>query len=396
MSGDLVFIGPLAPLARYLTLSTNEGIGTLDNPDDTKPVLKAEIPLNDRDDSTNKQAVDLGGVALRAGWIVGGPATCAISLLATNGTEHTIALSEKYNLTLTDDRGTSAAVEPPPGNRQLIVPSGARLEAELVFDCRQLGGAAEMTLTANQDITGTIDKPDDVRPVLTLSIARDQSSDAPTVANSHASLALIARSHLVTSPIAVTVAPPPADGSAVTQPAAIVVASASSDVSSEAPSEKVGPEVDSSGQQAKPPLAAPDPPPTLSQLGDILHAENTERGLRLRVPVDSLFSSTDAALDSGADPLLSNLAGLIASMQPREIVINVRHDPSGKNAAEPRLAKKRAHALVLWLTAHGPKRRPHFVERSDRSSQPTAANKNIDGTDDAEQNRQIEILLRRN
>ncbi len=112
-----------------------------------------------------------------------------------------------------------------------------------------------------------------------------------------------------------------------------------------------------------------------------------------------MFASTDGALDPAADLPLSNLAGLISSIKPREIVINVHSDASGENAANLALSKKRAHAVVAWLVAHGPERQPHFVERGYGSTRPVAAKINADGSDNMEgsqQNRRIEILLRRN
>jgi outer membrane protein OmpA-like peptidoglycan-associated protein len=81
------------------------------------------------------------------------------------------------------------------------------------------------------------------------------------------------------------------------------------------------------------------------------------------------------------------------------IVINVHSDASGENAANLALSKKRAHAVVAWLVAHGPEHQPHFVKRGYGSTRPVAPKTNADGSDNMEgpqQNRRIEILLRRN
>ncbi len=281
LTGDLVFIGPIAPSVHYLTLSTNDRIGTPDNPDDSDPALKAEIPVNNVGDGADEQANDPGGVALQAGPIVGGPATCGIPLLATNGTEHTIALSEKVKIALADEHGPSVEVESPLEDRQLIVPSGARLEAELVFDCRQLDVTAALTLTTNQDNTAGIDKGNSSRPMLKLRVARDLKGDGVTVAGSHASLALIARSQLAASPTAVAAAPSPEDGSATTPQAAST--SAASEASPQALSARVFPEASSSSYSSRGGASSrlKSPAHAVGARKKRLHAEKTDRGLRI-------------------------------------------------------------------------------------------------------------------
>jgi outer membrane protein OmpA-like peptidoglycan-associated protein len=397
LNGDLVFIGPIAPSVQHLTLSTNKGISAPDNPDDSEPALKAEIPVNDGSDSVDEQANDPGGVALRVGQILGGPDTCGVPLLATNGTERTIALSENINITLTDEHGASAQVEPPPENRQLIVPAGSRLGAELVFGCRQLDLASGLTLTTNQDDTATHHKADDSRPVLKVRVASDRKGNGSTVAGSRASIALIARSQFVASPTGVPAVLPPDDGSTATPQTAVALASAASETSREASLGRTAPEASSSSEQPEPPLATPDPSRTLPELETALHAEKTDRGLRVILPVDLLFGATDGALDPAADPPLWDLAGLIKAMEPREIVIGVHSDASTENAANLALSKKRAHAVVAWLVAHGLEHEPHFVERGYGSI--GSIKPNINGGSDntgAEQSHLIEVLLRRN
>ena len=155
----------------------------------------------------------------------------------------------------------------------------------------------------------------------------------------------------------------------------------------------------STSLQPQAPPAALDPPRTLSQLETALHTEKTDRGLRVILPSDSLFASPDGALDLAADPPLWSLAGLIRAMEPLEIVINVHSDVSGENAVNLTLSKKRTHAVVAWLVAHGPERQPHFVERGHGSTRPVVPKTNAAGSDNMEgpqQHGRIEILLRRN
>ncbi len=192
---------------------------------------------------------------------------------------------------------------------------------------------------------------------------------------------------------------PTGEGSTATPPPTVAVGSEPS--SPEAPPEPVVREASLSSRPPKPPLPAPDAPRTLPQLEAALHAEKTDRGLRVILPADALFGAARDALDPAADPTLSNLAELIEAMQPREIVVIGHTDSSVENDANPALSKKRAHAVAAWLAAHGPpEHQPHFVERGyARTQPPVAPNDNADGsdnTDGRQQKRRIEILLRRN
>jgi outer membrane protein OmpA-like peptidoglycan-associated protein len=279
------------------------------------------------------------------------------------------------------------------------VPPGARLEAELVFGCGQLDLTAGLTLTTNRDNAATMDKANDSRPRLKLKVASDLKGDGSTVPSSRASIALIARSQLAASPTAVAAAPPPDDGSAASPQTAVALTPAAPETSPEAPSGRNVPEASSSSEQPPAPPATPDPSRRLSELETALHAEKTDRGLRVILPADSLFASTDDVLEPAADPPLSSLAGLIRAMGPRVIVINVHSDVSGDNATSLALSKKRAHAVAAWLLAHGAEHEPHFIERGYGSTRSTKPKTNVDASENTEgpqQSRQIEVLLRRN
>src|SRR5207248_1234035 len=161
------------------------------NPHDNHPVLKTELPLGDRGDGSDQQADDPGGAALRVGRVVGSPTTCVVSLLATNGNDRTIVLNDSRGLIMTDEHGVSAPAEPPPENRELIVPYGARIEAELVFDCRLLDLAGQLTLTTNRGSAPTSEHAHDERPMFTLKVATDRNGEGSPATGSHASVALI-------------------------------------------------------------------------------------------------------------------------------------------------------------------------------------------------------------
>jgi outer membrane protein OmpA-like peptidoglycan-associated protein len=142
----------------------------------------------------------------------------------------------------------------------------------------------------------------------------------------------------------------------------------------------------------------PAAPRTLTQLEETLHAEKTDRGLRIRLPADVLFGTAHDRLDPAANPSLSSVIELIRAMQPRQIVVVGHTDASSKHDADLALSKERAHAVSGWLRTHGLDDRPHLVAQGYGGTRPVAPNEKADGSDNPEgreQNRRIEILLRR-
>jgi flagellar motor protein MotB len=178
------------------------------------------------------------------------------------------------------------------------------------------------------------------------------------------------------------------EDSVATPPVPLATGLVAADASSEA---RLGSVVRDLERSSRPPVATAVAQHSLPQLESALHAERTDRGLRVMLPTNALFGEAGAALDSAPDPLLSSLAELTAAMQPREIVVI---GPFGEEGLSPGLSKDRVHAVAAWLTAHGPKHRTHLVEQT--RTRPAATNSRTggpEGLDGREQN--IEILLRR-
>jgi outer membrane protein OmpA-like peptidoglycan-associated protein len=222
-------------------------------------------------------------------------------------------------------------------------------------------------------------EPDDVRVLLPASDAPKEGPliEAASMERSVAPAALLAGGG--------SVAPPPAAVAAELVPP---------EASSEAPADPTVREVKASSRPPIPPLAVPAAGHTLPELEAALNAEKTDRGLRVVLPADALFGTARAALDPAADPLLSNVARLMAAMLPREIVVI---GPSGEDDSNLGLSKERAHAIAAWLAAHGSEHRAHFVERVSGGAGSVASN-TADGAaspQEREQNYPIQILLRR-
>jgi flagellar motor protein MotB len=179
------------------------------------------------------------------------------------------------------------------------------------------------------------------------------------------------------------------EDSVVTPPAALAAGAVAATASAEA---RPGPVVRDVEPSSRPPIGTTAAQDSLSQLEATLHAEKTDRGLRVILPANALFGEARAALDPAADSLLSSLAELTAAMQPREIVVI---GLSVEEGADLGLSKEdRAHAVAAWLRANGPKHRPHLVEQTRaRPAAPNNSAAGSDGLDGREQN--IEVLLRR-
>ena len=399
-AAELVFIGPAASGTRELKLSTNQGIGTADNPFDDAPVLRATVAVGAQAGAgvVAGQASHPAGVTLRLKRLVAGSGGCLASVAATNGNDRTIVLNQAGGMAVTDERGGTAGLKAPTENRELVVPPSTRLDGELVFDCRQLETAGPLTLHTNRGTAGTADNPYDTLPVFALRAQPEAAADRSAMpADSRASVTPIARSQLT----------PEARVAAATAP---VVRPAEAPASATAPAPASPPRARASAPEAPPasappnaPAAAaahpPNPTPrTATELHTALRPEKTDRGLRLVVASDTLFEPTGKTLRGGADQTLENLAALIAAEQGREVVVIAHTDGMGNDDDNLALSEERARTVAGWLKSHAAKPPPRFVEKSFGRTRPVAPNRNAEGEDNPEgraQNRRIEILIRR-
>lgn len=401
-AAELVFVGPPTPGTRELILSTNQGIGTTDNPYDEAPALRATLPVGGPVGSaTANQASHPNGTALRVRRVVAGAGNCLASVLATNGNDRTIVLNQAGGLVLTDERGGTAALKAPAENRELVVPPSTRLDAELVFDCRQVETGGKLTLHTNRGTAGTTDNPYDTLPVFALRVQPETWAEGSAIpAASRASVTPIARSQLVPEP-RVAAAPGPTARPTETPPAAQPTPSPAP--SPQAPPVQPAPTTPASPSLPRTPPAEATParptaPRTAEELRAALRAEETDRGFRLVVPSDTLFEPSGKALRGDADQKLGDVAALITAERAREVVLIAHTDGMGSDEDNLALSEERARTVASWLKAHTAKPPPRFVERFYGRTRPVAPNRNADGEDNPEgraQNRRIEILIRR-
>jgi outer membrane protein OmpA-like peptidoglycan-associated protein len=429
-AGELVFIGPLAPTARQLTLSSNEGIGTLDNPYDDQPVFRASLPLaGHAADGGAVQASHPDGAVLRVRRIAVGAAGCVLSMTATNGNDRAIRLNQDRSLLLTQANGLSVPAAAPADNPDLVVPPGNRIDAELAFPC-QAGDGDTVTLSTNRGTGGSADNPYETLPVFTLQVTI--AANGAAAAGPRVSVAPIARSRLslsavvppasaaVSAPPPPRPAPPPASAAAPPPPPPAPPPPASSAAAAPPPARPAAPSPADTGGTTPPAAAGPlgplleesrpapraaavapprNPAPVgAAQLEAALHATRTDRGLLIVLPADELFGAAGKTLDGAAEPVLATLVELIAATHPREIQIAGHTDGAGTDDANQTLSEQRAHAVAGWLEDHIAKHPPRFVEKGYGRTRPLAPNHNPDGSDNPEgrqTNRRIEIMLRR-
>jgi outer membrane protein OmpA-like peptidoglycan-associated protein len=392
IAATLVFIGPLAPATRQLSLAANRGIGTPDNPYDDTPVLGATLPVPARASGdasgAEVQASHPNGAAVRArrAQIIqregARPASCVVGLRATNGNDRAIRLNQDGGLVLVDERGAAAPLKPPAENPELAVPPGQLLDATLVFDCRTVDTTGALTLSTNRGTAGTADNPYETLPVFALRLMPARAADgAPTPSASRATLAPIARSRLAvpvaTAAAAVTPSPAPAGSAARTA------------IPPNRPA-------DPAPAESRPATAAPRPVPTLRPVKS--ETGKSERGERIVMSADLLFGAAGDTVLAAAEPLLGQLAELIAKTRPREVIVAGHTDAAGGDDENMAMSERRARAVAVWLKAHAAKPAPNFVERGYGRTRPLAPNHQPDGSPDPdgrERNRRIEVTLRR-
>jgi outer membrane protein OmpA-like peptidoglycan-associated protein len=390
LTGTLVFIGPATPAAQQMTLSSNQRVGTPDNPYDAAPVLQAKLNVAappPPDGAARASHPD--GVTVLINRLEAKAGFCHLSMMATNGSDKTIVLNQNDGFGLVDDRGRAAPMTLPKGNSELVLPSGDRIDGDLIFDCRNLHLDGPLTLSTNRGTAGTADNPYDTVPQLTVHVTAQQSasSESATPA-SQVTVTPIARSDVSVetnstsgaAPSAPPTSPAPRAGSRPTPPP---------------PSAPAQPAPSPPAAALASPITSVIPR-TIPQLETALRAAKTDRGLRIVLSADTLFGDTPDTLGAGAATPLAEAVTLIAGTHPRKISVAAHTDSVGADDDNLALSDRRAHVVSAWLTAHLGAHPPHIAEQGFGRTRPVAPNHNADGSDNPQgraANRRIEITL---
>lgn len=117
--------------------------------------------------------------------------------------------------------------------------------------------------------------------------------------------------------------------------------------------------------------------------------------VRVSMMGDVLFDFDKAGIQPAAEPALTEIAALIASIPAGTIVIEGHTDSKGSARYNQDLSLRRANAVMDWLVSHGADRARLAVEGLG-DSRPVAPNTAADGADDPDgraRNRRVEFVL---
>jgi len=131
---------------------------------------------------------------------------------------------------------------------------------------------------------------------------------------------------------------------------------------------------------------------------EALHAEVTEREIRIDLSADVLFDFDKADLKPAADADLGKVAEVARANPGTPIQVAGHTDSKGADAYNQRLSERRAEAVKAWLVERGGVEATRIQTRGWGETRPVAPNESPGGADDPEgrqRNRRVEITIRR-
>jgi outer membrane protein OmpA-like peptidoglycan-associated protein len=129
-----------------------------------------------------------------------------------------------------------------------------------------------------------------------------------------------------------------------------------------------------------------------------LHAEVTEREIRIDLSADVLFDFDKADLKPAADADLGKVAEVARANPGTPIQVAGHTDSKGADAYNQRLSEQRAEAVKAWLVEQGGVEAARIQTRGWGETRPVAPNETPGGADDPDgrqRNRRVEITIRR-
>lgn len=131
---------------------------------------------------------------------------------------------------------------------------------------------------------------------------------------------------------------------------------------------------------------------------EALHAEVTEREIRIDLSADVLFDFDEADLKPAAAGDLGKVAEVARANPGTPIQVAGHTDSKGADGYNQRLSERRAESVKEWLVAHGDVDADRIQTRGYGESRPLAPNVTPGGADDPEgrqRNRRVEITIRK-
>ena len=125
-----------------------------------------------------------------------------------------------------------------------------------------------------------------------------------------------------------------------------------------------------------------------------LGATVQQRQIKINLSADVLFDFDKATLRAEAKPALEKVAAVLNAYPTASALIEGHTDGKGNDAYNQRLSEQRAESVRLWLNGNGVKTR--MTTRGWGKRKPVAANVQANGADDPEgrqKNRRVEITV---
>lgn len=134
----------------------------------------------------------------------------------------------------------------------------------------------------------------------------------------------------------------------------------------------------------------------LASRDDTLTVRRTDKGLRVAMKGDILFSFDDSAIQPAAAKTLSALAEVVRKAGRGPVIVEGHTDSKGTHDYNRALSERRAEAVVDWLVGAEDFEPAIFVAKGRGSDDPVAPNTRPDGRDNPNgrrQNRRVEFVF---
>ncbi|MEW6267740.1 MAG: OmpA family protein [Thermodesulfobacteriota bacterium] len=129
---------------------------------------------------------------------------------------------------------------------------------------------------------------------------------------------------------------------------------------------------------------------------EALELEETDTEIRIELSGDVLFDFDQATLRPEAEPILRQVAEVIARYPKPAVLIEGYTDSKGSDAYNLTLSRKRAETVKAWLVKNGAN--AAMTTRGLGEANPVAPNEKPDGSDDPEgrqKNRRVQITVKK-
>jgi outer membrane protein OmpA-like peptidoglycan-associated protein len=127
-----------------------------------------------------------------------------------------------------------------------------------------------------------------------------------------------------------------------------------------------------------------------------LELEETDTEVRIELSGDVLFDFDKATLRPEAEPILRQVADVIARYKTPSVLIEGYTDSKGSDAYNLTLSRKRAETVKAWLARNGVK--ATMTTKGWGEANPVAPNEKPDGSDDPEgrqKNRRVQVTVKK-